>query len=72
VQLDKAQQYAESAVTATANDLRNTELEQLTEGDLSNVSSLAAYWDTLGWVHFRKAISIRPKNMFLPRGPRAI
>ncbi|HKZ80019.1 MAG TPA: DUF3857 domain-containing protein [Pyrinomonadaceae bacterium] len=54
VQLDKAQQYAESAVTATATELRNLELEQLTTQDLYRVASIAAYWDTLGWVHYQK------------------
>jgi tetratricopeptide (TPR) repeat protein len=54
VQLEKAQQYAESAVTEVATDLRNVELERLTIADLANVASLAADWDTLGWVHFQK------------------
>src|SRR5574341_1273847 len=54
VQLDRAQQYAESAVTEAATKLRNVELENLTQEDLQNVSALAAYWDTLGWVFFQK------------------
>ena len=54
VQLDKAQQYAESAVTSVAAELRNAEAERLRLDDLQNVSSLIAYWDTLGWVHFQK------------------
>lgn len=54
IQLDKAQQYAESAVTSVATELRNVELGQLTLDDLSRVSSLAAYWDTLGWVYYQK------------------
>jgi tetratricopeptide (TPR) repeat protein len=53
-QLDKAQQYAESAVTSIANNLRNVEAANLTIEDLGNVSSLTAYWDTLGWVYFQK------------------
>lgn len=53
-QLDKAQQYAESAVTSISNSLRNVEAANLTIEDLENVSSLAAYWDTLGWVYFQK------------------
>jgi tetratricopeptide (TPR) repeat protein len=53
-QLDKAQQYAESAVMSVANELRNVETGNLTIDDLGNVSSLAAYWDTLGWVYFQK------------------
>jgi len=50
--LDRAQQYAESAVSATAAALRNISLDRLTQDDLPLVSSLVAYWDTLGWVHF--------------------
>ena len=53
-QLDKAQQYAESAVASIATELRNVETANLTIEDLNNVSSLAAYWDTLGWVYFQK------------------
>ncbi len=52
--LDKAQQYAESAVSATAAALRNISLDNLTQQELPLVSSLIAYWDTLGWVHFAK------------------
>jgi tetratricopeptide (TPR) repeat protein len=54
VHLDRAQQYAESAVAATAAALRNVVLERLNPNDLRLVSGLAAFWDTLGWVHFQK------------------
>lgn len=50
--LDRAQQYAESAVAATAAALRNLSLDQLSQRDLALVPSLIAYWDTLGWVYF--------------------
>jgi tetratricopeptide (TPR) repeat protein len=50
--LDRAQQYSESAVSATAAALRNLSLDRLTPQDLPLVPSLIAYWDTLGWVHF--------------------
>jgi tetratricopeptide (TPR) repeat protein len=50
--LDRAQQYAESAVSATAAALRNVSLDRLSNSDLLQVRSLIAYWDTLGWVHF--------------------
>jgi Flp pilus assembly protein TadD len=50
--LDRAQQYAESAVSATAAALRNISLDRLTQQELPLVSSLVAYWDTLGWIHF--------------------
>jgi tetratricopeptide (TPR) repeat protein len=52
--LDRAQQYAESAVTAIANGLRNLSLDQLTDRDLGMVSELDANWDTLGWVYFAR------------------
>ena len=50
--LDRAQQYAESAVSATAAALRNVSLDRLSNRELPLVKSLIAYWDTLGWVHF--------------------
>src|ERR1700719_4371639 len=50
--LDRAQQYAESAVSATDAALRNLSLDRLSQQDPPLVSSLVAYWDTLGWVHF--------------------
>jgi tetratricopeptide (TPR) repeat protein len=50
--LDRAQQYAESAVSATTAALRNMSLDRLTVQDLPLVNSLIAYWDTLGWVYF--------------------
>lgn len=54
VQLDKALQYADSAVTSVANSLRNVEASTLTLDDLHSVASLAADWDTLGWVYFQR------------------
>ena len=54
VHLERAQQYAESAVAATVAAARNLSLEQLNQRDLGTVQSLAAYWDTLGWVYFAK------------------
>ena len=52
--LDRAQQYAESAVTAIANSLRNLSLDQVSDRDLAMVSALDADWDTLGWVYFAR------------------
>jgi tetratricopeptide (TPR) repeat protein len=54
LELDKAQQYAESAVSATTANLRNVDLAHLSIEDLQAVSNLGIYWDTLGWVHFQK------------------
>jgi tetratricopeptide (TPR) repeat protein/transglutaminase-like putative cysteine protease len=54
LELDKAAQYAESAIAATATNLRNLELSHLSLDDLNQVASIGVYWDTLGWVNFRK------------------
>jgi tetratricopeptide (TPR) repeat protein len=50
--LDRARSYAESAVSATAAGLRNVSLDQVDRRQLELASSLAHYWDTMGWVEF--------------------
>lgn len=52
--LDKAQQYAESAVSETASRLRSAQLNLLNMDTIAKVGALASYWDTLGWVYFQK------------------
>ncbi|MGH9816761.1 MAG: tetratricopeptide repeat protein [Candidatus Acidiferrales bacterium] len=52
--MDRAQQYAESAVASTSAHLRNVSLARLARADLARVFALAACWDTLGWVHFQR------------------
>ena len=52
--LDRAQQYAESAVTAVANDSRNLSIDGLSDRDLQIAAELDANWDTLGWVYFAR------------------
>jgi tetratricopeptide (TPR) repeat protein len=54
VELDRAQQYAESAVAAVTAESRNFTISRVTPRELAVVESLAAYWDTLGWVMFAK------------------
>jgi len=54
IELDKAQQYAESAVSSTEADLRNIDLLHLTMDQMNQVASIGACWDTLGWVYFEK------------------
>jgi tetratricopeptide (TPR) repeat protein/transglutaminase-like putative cysteine protease len=52
--LDRAQQYAESAVAGTATELSGVTLDKLTPRDLARVAALGSYWDTLGWVLFQR------------------
>ena len=53
-QLDRALQYAESAVSAVTASARNFDLGRADRASYGVVSSLAAYWDTLGWVYFAR------------------
>ena len=54
VYLDRAQRYAESAVAATAATLRNLTADRMQIEQQGLVVSIAAYWDTLGWVYFQR------------------
>ncbi len=54
LELDKAQQYAESAVSATAANLRTIDLAHVTLDQMGEVAAIGSYWDTLGWVYFQK------------------
>ncbi len=50
VNLERAQQYAESAVASAAAVTRNLTLANLRPSDLGVVDVLTSSWDTLGWV----------------------
>jgi tetratricopeptide (TPR) repeat protein len=61
--LDKAQSYAESAISAVVANLQHLNLSDSAHGAsqedasrhyLRDTSRLGAYWDTLGWIYFRK------------------
>jgi tetratricopeptide (TPR) repeat protein len=51
--LPTALEYAEKAVRAEEEVSQKVKLSELGIEDLGNMSRLAAFWDTLGWVHFR-------------------
>jgi len=51
IQLDRAQQYAESAVSSVTAASRNLDISRGDAASLGVVRSLGMYWDTLGWVH---------------------
>jgi tetratricopeptide (TPR) repeat protein len=48
-----ALEYAEKAVRGEEEASAKVKLSDLKNEDLGYTPSLAAYWDTLGWVHFR-------------------
>jgi tetratricopeptide (TPR) repeat protein len=51
--LPKALEYAQRAVDALEKESHDVDLPNLLTGDLECTSKIGAYWDTLGWVHFR-------------------
>jgi tetratricopeptide (TPR) repeat protein len=53
LRLDNALSYAEQAVKDQERDTEAISLDRLTLKDIQTMLPLAAYWDTLGWVHFR-------------------
>jgi len=54
LQLDRAQQYAESAVSEVAAQLRNVDVSRLRLEDYFYSGAIGSFWDTLGWVHFQR------------------
>jgi tetratricopeptide (TPR) repeat protein len=52
-QLPLALQYAQKAVSDEEEASQDIDLSELKTEDLGYTSSLAAFWDTLGWVYFR-------------------
>jgi len=54
VQLDRASQYADTAIQALETQLRDASLEKLTMQDLGTTQLLFAVWDTKGWIEFQR------------------
>jgi uncharacterized protein HemY len=51
--LPLALQYSQKAVAAEEDKSQKINLADLRTEDLYRANTLSAYWDTLGWVHFR-------------------
>ena len=60
--LDKALEYAKSAVSTTETRLRNLPPEKVEQAGLQLSANLAAYWDTLGWVYFQQGDTERAER----------
>jgi protein TonB len=52
--LDQAQKYAEFAIAATVLQMRSISLDHISNEDVRRTASLAAYWDTFGWIRFQQ------------------
>jgi tetratricopeptide (TPR) repeat protein/transglutaminase-like putative cysteine protease len=64
LRLGDALHYAEQAVKEIESQTASISLDQLTLKDLQKMLPLAAYWDTLGWAHFRLGhLDIAERNL---------
>jgi tetratricopeptide (TPR) repeat protein len=54
VQLDRASQYADTAINALETQLRDINLDNLRMQDLATSQLLFAVWDTKGWIEFKR------------------
>jgi tetratricopeptide (TPR) repeat protein len=61
--LERAQQYAESAVDAMTATSRTFAVDRLSSREIAVMASLASYWDTLGWVFFVKGDVARAEKL---------
>jgi predicted Zn-dependent protease len=52
--LDEAREYAEKAVHQAEEASAKTQLSELQTSDLNHPRQLAMFWDTLGWVYYRR------------------
>ncbi len=53
IHLDDALKYAQKAVAGIEEKTADISLDKLLPDDIHTPDALAAYWDTLGWIHFR-------------------
>ncbi len=66
VQLDRAGQYADTAITAIETQLRDINMDNLRIQDLGATQLLFAVWDTKGWVEFKDGKLDTAEQYILP------
>lgn len=54
VELDDSLKWAKQAVESEENRRQEIDLNNLSVEDFAHVGALGAYWDTLGWVYYRR------------------
>jgi len=53
-ELERAQKWSETAIAGESAQLHNISLDHLSTAQLSRVTAIASYWDTLGWIFFQR------------------
>jgi TonB family protein len=54
VELDRAQRWAETAITIGSAQLQSLSLDHITPTQMRLAHRMSSYWDTRGWVFFKK------------------
>ena len=66
VQLDRASQYADSAINAIETQLRDVNLDRLRIENLGATQLLFAVWDTKGWIEYQRGSADTAEQFILP------
>ncbi len=66
VQLDRASQYADTAIQAIETQLRDVSLDKLTMQDLGTAQLLFSVWDTKGWIEYKRGNADVAENYISP------
>ena len=54
LELDRAEKWSDKAIATLTAQMQDISLEHVTPNQMGQVSSLAYYWDTRGWIAFRR------------------
>ena len=66
VQLDRASQYADTAINAIETQLRDVNLDRLRIEDLGATQLLFAVWDTKGWIEYKRGSADTAEQFISP------
>lgn len=66
VQLDRATQYADTAINAIETQLRDLSLDNLRRENLGTVELLFSVWDTKGWIEYKRGNADVAEKYILP------
>ncbi len=66
VQLDRASQYADTAINAIETQVRDLSLDNLHMQDLGTAQLLFSVWDTKGWIEFKRGNADTAEQFIVP------
>ena len=66
VQLDRASEYADTAIHAIETRLRDVNLDNLSLQDLGTAELLFSVWDTKGWIEYKRGHAEAAEQFILP------